>query len=43
MDPAWREHQAALVGLAAFLDERRLPYMAIGGFANLRWARAANG
>src|SRR2546426_9874087 len=29
--------QAALLDLAAFLDERRLPYMTIGGFANLYW------
>jgi hypothetical protein len=29
--------QAALLDLAAFLDERRLPYMVIGGFANLHW------
>lgn len=29
--------EAALLDLAAFLDERRLPYMTIGGFANLYW------
>ena len=29
--------QAALLDLAAFLDERRLRYMVIGGFANLHW------
>ena len=29
--------EAALLDLAAFLDERQLPYMVIGGFANLYW------
>lgn len=29
--------EAALVDLGAFLDERRLPHMTIGGFANLYW------
>lgn len=29
--------EAALLDLAAFLDERRIPYMTIGGFANLYW------
>jgi hypothetical protein len=29
--------EAALVDFAAFLDERRVPYMVIGGFANLYW------
>ena len=29
--------EAAMLDLAAFLDERRLPYMTIGGFANLYW------
>jgi hypothetical protein len=29
--------QAALLDLAAFLDERRIRYMVIGGFANLHW------
>ena len=29
--------EAALLDLAAFMDERRLPYMTIGGFANLYW------
>ena len=29
--------EAALLDLAAFLDERHLPYMTIGGFANLYW------
>ncbi len=29
--------EAALLDLAAFLDERRLPYMVIGGFANIHW------
>jgi len=29
--------EAALLDMAAFLDERRLSYMTIGGFANLYW------
>jgi predicted nucleotidyltransferase len=29
--------EAALVDLATFLDERMVPYMVIGGFANLYW------
>lgn len=29
--------EAALVDLVAFLDERHLPYMVIGGFANIHW------
>ena len=29
--------EAAMLDMAAFLDERRLPYMTIGGFANLYW------
>lgn len=29
--------EAALVDLAAFLDEGGIPYMVIGGFANLYW------
>lgn len=29
--------QAALLDVATFLDERRLRYMVIGGFANLHW------
>ena len=38
MDPAWRDHLEALkLDIAAFLDERGLPYMVIGGFANLYW------
>lgn len=31
------KYEAALLDLAAFLDERQLPYMVIGGFANLHW------
>jgi hypothetical protein len=29
--------EAALLDVASFLDERRVPYMVIGGFANLLW------
>ena len=29
--------EAALLDMAAFLDERRLSYMKVGGFANLYW------
>ena len=29
--------EAALLDLGAFLDELRIPYMVIGGFANLYW------
>jgi hypothetical protein len=29
--------EAAIVDLTAFLDEERIPYMIIGGFANLHW------
>jgi len=29
--------EAALLDLGAFLDEHHLPYMVIGGFANLHW------
>ncbi len=29
--------EAAMLDMAAFLDDRRLPYMTIGGFANLYW------
>jgi len=31
--------EAALVDLASFLSERQLPYMVIGGFANIHWGR----
>ena len=31
--------EEALVGVAQFLDELQVPYMVIGGFANLRWGR----
>ncbi len=31
--------EAALTDLAQFLEDRRVPYMVIGGFANLRWGR----
>jgi len=31
--------EAALADLAGFLSEFRVPYMVIGGFANLRWGR----
>lgn len=31
--------EAALVDLAGFLDQAKIPYMVIGGFANLRWGR----
>ena len=29
--------EAALLDVVGFLDERRIPYMVIGGFANLHW------
>lgn len=29
--------EAALLDMASFLDEQQLPYMIIGGFANLHW------
>lgn len=29
--------EAAPLDMAAFLDDRRLPYMTIGGFASLYW------
>lgn len=29
--------EAALLDLASFLDDRQVPYMVIGGFANLHW------
>ncbi len=31
--------EAALVQVAEFLDEHGIPYMVIGGFANLHWGR----
>jgi hypothetical protein len=31
--------EAALVDIAGFLEESAVPYMVIGGFANLRWGR----
>jgi hypothetical protein len=31
--------EAALADLAGFLSESRVPYMVIGGFANLKWGR----
>jgi hypothetical protein len=30
-------YEAALIDLAAFLDDRQIPYMVIGGLANLCW------
>ena len=31
--------EAALVDIATFLEESAIPYMVIGGYANLRWGR----
>lgn len=32
--------EAALADLSSFLEDEAVPYMVIGGFANLRWGRA---
>ena len=32
--------EAALLDVSGYLSEQRVPYMVIGGFANLHWGRS---